>query len=419
MPTYYRVKQHFSWKGMKKDVASFVQQCAVCQQAKHELTHPAGLLQPLPIPQCAWQDLSMDFIEGLPLSDGSNTILVVVDRFTKYSHFLPLRHPFTAPTVAKLFLDQVVKLHGFPKTIVSDRDKIFNSNFWKSLFALSQTKLLMSSSYHPQTNGQTERVNQCLEMYLRCVVHDCPKKWKSWLPLAEFWYNSNYHTALGCSPFRALYGYDPQVGVMIPTSPADPVPAEQMSADRDEHLARLKNHLAAAQNRMKIQADRKRSDRQFQVGDQVLLKLQPYVQQSVVSRPYPKLAFKFFGPYEVLEKIGQAADKLDLPEHGLIHPVFHVSQLKPFTADYPPVFTELPTLVDLGAQDLQPERLLHRRLVKKGNNAVPQVLVKWTNLPEESATGEDYYVVKQRFPHAVAWGQATIPAGEGVTDAQE
>jgi hypothetical protein len=116
MPTYYRVKQHFSWKGMKKDVASFVQQCVVCQQAKHELTHPAGLLQPLPIPQCAWQDLSMDFIEGLPLSDGSNTILVVVDRFTKYNHFLPLRHPFTATTVAKLFLDQVVKLHGFPKT---------------------------------------------------------------------------------------------------------------------------------------------------------------------------------------------------------------------------------------------------------------------------------------------------------------
>jgi hypothetical protein len=246
-----RLKQLFVWKGMKGDVTSFVKPCSVCQQAKHELTHPAGLLQPLPIPQGAWQDLSMDFIEGLPMSEGSNVILVIVDRFTKYSHFIPLRHPFTAHTVAKVVMDQVVRLHGFPKTIVSDRDKIFNSSFWKALFALSQTKLLMSSSYHPQTDGQTERINQCLEMYLRCAVHDSPKQWKAWLPLAEFWYNSNYHTALGCSPFKALYGYDPEMGVMLPTLATSSTSAEQLLKDRDAQLVKLKEHLCAAQNRMK------------------------------------------------------------------------------------------------------------------------------------------------------------------------
>jgi len=246
---------------MKRDVEEFVKQCQVCQQAKHELTHPAGLLQPLPIPQGAWKDWSMDFIEGLPTSDGSNAILVVVDRFTKYGHFLPIKHPFTAQAIAKVVLDNVVKLHGFPKSIVSDRDRVFTSTFWRALFSLVDTKLLMSSAYHPQTDGQTERVNQCLEMYLRCAVHEAPKQWKSWLALAELWYNSNYHTSLGCSPFKALYGYDPELGTMLPTSDLPQSSASEFLQTRDTQLAVLKDHLAKAQNRMKLQADRHRSDR--------------------------------------------------------------------------------------------------------------------------------------------------------------
>jgi hypothetical protein len=353
-------------------------QCVVCQQAKHELTHPAGLLQPLPIPQGAWQDWSLDFIEGLPLSKGSNVIFVVVDRFTKYAHFLPLRHPFTAQTVAKPVLDSMVKLHGFPKSIVSDRDKVFTSTLWRELFTKTQTTLLMSSSYHPQTDGHTERVNQCLEMYLRCVVHSSPKQWKSWLALAALWCNSNFHTSLVCSPFKALYGYDPPVNIILQMlSTNGTSDAEQMLQERQSILVNLKQHLAAAQNRMKLQDDKKRSDQQFQVGDRVLLKLEPYVNQSVVSRPYPKLALKYYGPYEILEKMGAAAYKIDLQEGSLIHSVFHVSQLKPFTSNYSPVFAELPPLIDLSSQELQPERVLERRLVKKGNQAVPQVKVTW------------------------------------------
>lgn len=168
--TYVRVKRLFTWQGLKAAVIDFVRQCAICQHAKHANSHPGGLLQPLPIPDGAWRDITMDFVERLPLSEGYDVILVVVDRFTKYAHFLPLRHPYSAPLVARVFVDNIVKLHGMPHSITSDRDKIFTSNFWKQLFQSLGTKLQYTTAYHPQTNGQSERVNQCLEMFLRCMI---------------------------------------------------------------------------------------------------------------------------------------------------------------------------------------------------------------------------------------------------------
>jgi transposase InsO family protein len=164
--TYNRIKQLYFWTGLKLAVEDFVRQCLVCQQAKHLHTKPAGLLQPLPPPTKPWAEITMDFIEGLPLSDHANTILVVVDRLTKYAHFLTLKHPYTAATVAKLFLDQIVRLHGVALTIISDRDKVFTSHFWKELLKALGTQLHYSTAYHPQTDGQSERVNQCLEQYL-------------------------------------------------------------------------------------------------------------------------------------------------------------------------------------------------------------------------------------------------------------
>lgn len=151
----------------------------------------------------------MDFVEGLPRSSNMNCILVVVDSFTKYAHFLTLAHPFTAAGVAQLFLDQVYCLHGLPDSIVSDRDRIFTSHFWDELLRLAGVNLRMSSSYHPQSDGQTERLNQSMETYLRCFVNACPTKWSKWVSLAEFWYNSTHHSTIGRSPFEALYGFPP------------------------------------------------------------------------------------------------------------------------------------------------------------------------------------------------------------------
>jgi hypothetical protein len=213
--TYQRVKKLFAWTGQKAAVEEFVRQCEVCQHAKHENIKSAGKLQPLPVPLLPWQDISMDFIEGLPKSEGFEVIMVVVDRLTKFAHFVPLKHPFTAAQVAQALWDNVIKLHGVPLTIVSDRDKIFTSSVWRVMLSTAGTKLLYSTAYHPQTDGQTERVNQCLEMYLRTAVHDAPRQWRRWLPAAEFWYNSSHHSALNCSPFKALYGREPNLGAML------------------------------------------------------------------------------------------------------------------------------------------------------------------------------------------------------------
>ena len=173
MATYWRAFTLFHWVGLKKQVADWVQQCQVCQQAKHERTVSGGLLQPLPVPHRPWKDITTDFIDGLPKSEGFEVILVVVDHFTKYAHFLPLKHLYTTHSVAT-----IVRLHGVPASIAFDRDKVFTSSFWKKLFTKIDTKLCYSTAYHPQTDGQSERVNQCLEQYLRCAVHDSTARWK-------------------------------------------------------------------------------------------------------------------------------------------------------------------------------------------------------------------------------------------------
>lgn len=189
----------------------------------------------------------MDLIEGLPISDGYNVILVVVDRLTKYGHFISLRHPFTAASVAKIFLDTVVRLHGVTSTILSDRDRIFTSNFWHALLTAVGSKLNYTTPYHLQTDGQSERVNQCLEHYLRCAVQDRPKHWHRWLAMAEFWYNSSYHTSIGKSPFKALYGVEPNFGALPNITVAEDSPAHDELTTQQDQTKLLREHLHRAQ----------------------------------------------------------------------------------------------------------------------------------------------------------------------------
>ncbi|KAJ9544173.1 hypothetical protein OSB04_023880 [Centaurea solstitialis] len=398
--TYQRMAAELFWVGMKKDIANMVKECEVCQRNKVLIGSPAGLLQPLALPTTVWSDITMDFIEGLPKSGGWNSILVVVDRLSKYAHFIPLKHPFTAQTVAEVFVKEVVRLHGVPDSIVSDRDKVFQSLFWKELFKLQGTTLKFSSAYHPQTDGQTEVVNRGLEQYLRCWVSDRPQQWSKWLSWAELSYNTAYHSAIRESPFKVLYGREPPPLVRYHRNSAvvQAVGAELES--RDEIWDETRMHLMKAQFRMKQQADLKRTEVIFETGEWVFLKIRPYRQKSLVKGNNPKLLARFYGPYQILERIGKVAYRLQLPDDARIHPVFHVSQLRKAVGKGLSSTTLPPQLSSDMVLQVEPEALLDVRMGGKNDPGNLEVLVRWKGTSEFESTWENLEALAQQFPNS-------------------
>ncbi|GJR39964.1 putative mitochondrial protein [Tanacetum coccineum] len=344
----------FYWKGMSKAVKMFVRECDVCQRNKPNLEAYPGFLQPLPIPEHVWKDISMDFIDGLPSSQGKTVIFVIVDRLSKYAHFVALSHPYTAPQVAQAFLDHAYKLHGLLQTIVSDRDRV-------------------------------ER----------------PKEWTKWLSLAEYWYNTNFHTSINTTPFEVVYGQPPtfHVPYVVGTSSVDKV--DRTLAAREEAINVLKFHLRRAQDRMKAITDGHRTYRHYAVGDMVYLKLQPYRQISVRQGVQHKLSSKFFGPFEIISKVGEVAYNLQLPDTAKVHPVFHVSQLKRCKSKEISMGT-FPTCNEEGLIVVEPFKILDRRLQKKGNAATVYVLVQWANGTADDATWEWIEDLQRRFPQFLA-----------------
>jgi transposase InsO family protein len=413
LKTYHRVKKDFFWDGLKTDVQRFVAECLVCQQNKVETIKTPGLLQPLSIPSQRWEEVSMDFITGLPKSEGKSVIMVIVDRLTKYAHFCALSHPLKASTVATAFMETVQKLHGSPKIIVSDRDPIFTGHFWTELFSCLGTQLAHSSSYHPQSDGQTEIVNKCLEGYLRCFVSDKQAQWFKWLPLAEWWYNTSFHTATKMTPFMALYGYHPPSITSSLKEKSKVQAVEDHIENQQQVLQILKDNLTMAQNRMKQQVDQHRSERSFDVGDWVFLRLQPYKQMSLKqAKKDNKLSPKYYGPYKVLQKIGTMAYKLELPASSRVHPIFHVSCLNKVIGDKIPVQTILPELDEEGKMILEPEAITDTRIRQLRNRSISEYLIKWRKLPTEDSTWEDESFI-QKHPELLKRCGQHLSQGEG------
>ncbi|GJV37156.1 retrotransposon-related protein [Tanacetum coccineum] len=351
---------------MSKDVKSFVRKCDVCQRNKPNLEAYPGALQPLPIPTRVWQDVSMDFVDGLPTSQGKTIILVIVDRLTKYAHFMALSHPYTAMQVAQLFLDHVYKLHGMPKTIVSDRDKVFLSLFWKSLFKSLKTELHMSTAYHPQSDGQTEVVNRCLECFLRCMTGDKPKEWTQWLSLAEYWYNTNFHTSIQTTLYEALYGQPPTFHI--------PYIKGSSSVDLVDRT------LVAREEAIELEKGSRQNEEQL----------------TVRQGSQHKLSAKFYGPFQIVSRIRKVAYKLQLPDHVKIHPVFHISQLKKCRSEAVNMGTF--PCNDNGLLAVEPQAVLDRRMQKKNNKAVVYLLIQWLNGTKDDATWEPAEEFIKRFP---------------------
>jgi hypothetical protein len=250
----------------------------------------------------------------------------VVDRLTKFSHFYTILIEYNEVQVAELFFREVFRLHGLLKNIISDRDSRFIGTFWRELFRLVGIELAPSTSYHPQTDGQTEIVNKWVEGYLRNYVGGQQRMWVKWLHLGEHFYNTTFHMSIGMTPFRALYRYDAPTLVDLVFGESRAPKAKDWIIENQDILKLLKEKLQTMHNRQNI--DRHRIECNFEVGDLVFLRLQPYRQTSLKKSGAEKLKPRFYGPYKIIRRVGEVSYELELPEGRKIHNVFHVSCLK-------------------------------------------------------------------------------------------
>jgi hypothetical protein len=314
---------------MRREIAKYVSECDICQRVKASHLKTAGTLQPLTIPSWKWEDISMDFIVGLPNTPlRHDSIWVIVDRLTKTAHFLPVHTTCNAKKYAEIYLDQIVRLHGIPKTIISDRGTLFIARFREQLQDALGTKLIRSSAYHPQTDGQTERINQILEDMLRACALQYDKHWDKYLPLAEFSYNNSYQTSLKMAPFEALYGRRYRTPLSWSQTGERKIFGPDLVNEAEEKVRIIQTNLRIAQSRQKSYTDIRRRPLQFQVGDFVYLRVSPTrgIQMFGVKG---KLAPRYIGPFEILEICGPVAYRLQLPPQlAAIHNIFHVSQLR-------------------------------------------------------------------------------------------
>ncbi|GJX89345.1 putative reverse transcriptase domain-containing protein [Tanacetum coccineum] len=375
---YQDMKKLYWWPNMKADIA----------------TYPK-------IPEWKWDNITMDFVTKLPkTSQGYDTIWVIVDRLTKSAIFTPMRETDPLDKLARMYLKEVVTRHGIPVSIICDRDPRFASNFWRSLQNALGTNLDMSTAYHPQTDGQSERTIQTLEDMLRACAIDFGKGWVNHLPLVEFSYNNSYHASIKAAPFEALYGRKCRSPICWTEVGEAQILGPELIQETTEKIIQIKQRMQAARDRQKSYADLKRKPMEFQVGDKVMLKVSPW--KGVVRfGKRGKLNPRYVGPFKVLEKVGEVAYKLELPEElSRVHNTFHVSNLKKCHADEP---LAVP-LDGLHLDDKlhfveEPLEIVGREVKRLKRSRIPLVKVRWNSKrgPEFTWEREDQF--KKKYPH--------------------
>ncbi|KAD6795232.1 hypothetical protein E3N88_06128 [Mikania micrantha] len=354
---YQDLRKDYYWPGMKFNVMQYVNKCLTCAQVKAEHQKPYGYVQPLEVPEWKWEHITMDFITKLPLTAKRyDAIWVIVDRLTKSAHFLPIRETYTSEKLSELFVKEIITRHGVPVSIVSDRDTRFVSRFWKQFHESMGTRLNISTAYHPQTDGQSERTIQTLEDMLRACIID--------------------------------FGGQKEVG------------SKAAVLDLTEKLQLVKARMKAAQDRQKSYADKRRRPIEFEVGDQVLLKVSPW--KGVIRfRKRGKLSPRFIGPFRIIARVGKVAYRLDLPDKlSGIHPTFHVSHLRKCLADdvaYVPL-NDIEVDEKLNYIE-EPVAIVDTKEKQLRNKVIKQVKVQWKHRKGSEATWETEDEMKRLYPH--------------------
>ncbi|GJR87696.1 hypothetical protein Tco_0211707 [Tanacetum coccineum] len=373
---YQDMKQLYWWPNMKADIATYVSKCLTCLRVKAEHQKPSGLLVQPAIPQWKWENITMDFVTKLPRTQsGNDTIWVIVDRLTKSAHFLPMRETDPMDKLARLYLKEVVTRHGIPVSIIYDRDPWFTSNFWRSFQKAMGTRLDMSTAYHPETDGQSERTIQTLEDMLRACVIDFGNGWEGHLPLIEFSYNNSYHASIKAAPFEALYGRKCRSPVCWAEVGDARLTGPELVHETTEKIVQIKHRMQDARDRQKSYADVRRKPLEFQVGDRFMLK--------------------------VLAKVVTVAYRLKLPQQlSRVHNTFHVSNLKKCLSDEP---LAVP-LDEIHINDKlhfveEPVEILDREVKKLRRSHIPIIKVRWNSNRGLEFTWEREDQFREKYPH--------------------
>ena len=388
--TLEKLSRFSYWPNMRKSVQEYISQCQSCQLNKSSNQLPIGLLQSLDIPGKRWGTVSLDLITQLPVTrSGHDAIIVMVDKFSKMVHYAATTTKCTTEQVARIFLDTVVRLHGIPKYIISDRDPRFTSSFWQQLWKLHGTQLKMSTAYHPQTDGQTERANRTLEDILRHYVSNKQDDWDEHLTAAEIAVNNSVQASTGFTPYFLNYGEHPWFPAQVSLDSVTNDTLYDVMQQLNNNLQMAKRNMELARDRQTHYANVHRRDFVFKEGEEVLLSTQNLKLPKGIT---PKLSNRYIGPFKIVDVVSPTAYKLQLPDTMKIHPVFHVSLLKAYNSggnnDHEQKVIEI---VDESKREYEVDKLLGKRF---GKDSQMEYLVLWKGYPDTESTWESYETVK-------------------------
>jgi hypothetical protein len=398
--TVEQMQRRFFWHGMATRVGEYVTTCDACQRNKPSQRLTPGLLMPIASPPRAGHTWTMDLITSLPKSrSGNDAIVVWVCKFSKLRHYVACKTAISAPQLAKLFVQTVVRQHGMPERVISDRDPRFTAHFWRAFWSILGSTLDMGAAYHPESDGQTENANKTLEIMLRSVVDFTQDDWDEHLPAAELAFNNSKNATTGFTPFYLVYGREARMPLDLALAPltkaSDNPAAAEATARWRAALQHASDNTTQQQKRQKHYADRARRDARFAVGDRVLLSTE-HLALIGERRRTRKLTERFIGPYRVKRVVNANAYELELPASLKIHPVINISHLKEYRdgvrafPDRPVRLTrpEPEAIDDNGAPEWLVDRLLDHRKVKRGTRHIDQYLVEWKGYPISEATWE-------------------------------